>query len=118
MHKFRRQGDERAGQRDDGRGEEGGVHPAGAGNRPGRRPRLLAAMFGAVAFLANQEWRDKGSSSPGVLAAAFDAYADQMAATLANQEWRDKGSSSPGVLAAAFDAYADQMAATLAGHWH
>lgn len=55
-----------------------GVDPAG-----GRRPRLLAAMFGTIAFLANQEWRDKGSSDPEVLAAAFDAYADQLTAALA-----------------------------------
>jgi hypothetical protein len=40
-------------------------------------------MFGAVAFLASQDWRDSDSSEPEVLAAEFDAYADQMAATLA-----------------------------------
>lgn len=48
-----------------------------------RRPRLLAAMFGAIAFLASQEWREKGCPGPEVLAAAFDSYADQMQATLA-----------------------------------
>jgi AcrR family transcriptional regulator len=48
-----------------------------------RRPRLLAAMFGAIAFLASREWREKGSSGPEVMAAAFDAYADQLTAALA-----------------------------------
>ena len=55
-----------------------GVDPA-----TDRRPRLLAAMFGTIAFLASQEWRDKGCPGPEVLAAAFDAYADQMTAALA-----------------------------------
>ncbi|MGA2825164.1 MAG: hypothetical protein ABSF03_03505 [Streptosporangiaceae bacterium] len=55
-----------------------GVDPAAD-----RRPRLLAAMFGTIAFLASQEWRDKGCPGPEVLAAAFDAYADQMTAALA-----------------------------------
>jgi hypothetical protein len=46
-------------------------------------PRLLAAMFGAIAFLASQEWREKGCPGPEVVAAAFDGYADQMTAALA-----------------------------------
>jgi AcrR family transcriptional regulator len=48
-----------------------------------RRPRLLAAMFGAIASLASREWRQKGSPGPEMMAAAFDAYADQLTAALA-----------------------------------
>jgi AcrR family transcriptional regulator len=48
-----------------------------------RRPRLLAAMFGAIAFLASREWQQQGSCGPEVMAAAFDAYADQLTAALA-----------------------------------
>jgi AcrR family transcriptional regulator len=43
-----------------------------------RRPRVLAAVFGAIVFLANQEWIDQDSSSPEAMAVAFDAYADQL----------------------------------------
>ena len=52
-----------------------GVDPA-----TDRRPRLLATMFGAIAFLASQEWRDKGCRGPEIMATAFDAYADQLTA--------------------------------------
>jgi AcrR family transcriptional regulator len=48
-----------------------------------RRPRLLAAMFGAIAFLASQEWRDQGCPGPEAMAASFDSYTDQMTAALA-----------------------------------
>jgi hypothetical protein len=40
-------------------------------------------MFAAIAFLASWEWRERGSSGPEVIAAAFDAYADQLTAALA-----------------------------------
>jgi AcrR family transcriptional regulator len=50
-----------------------GVDPA-----TDRRPRVLAAMFGAVAFLASQEWRAQGCPGPEDLAAAFDSYAAQL----------------------------------------
>jgi AcrR family transcriptional regulator len=60
-----------------------GVDPA-----TDRRPRLLAAVFGAIIFLANQEWRDQGSADPGAMAAAFDAYAGQLTAALAGH-WND-----------------------------
>jgi AcrR family transcriptional regulator len=55
-----------------------GVDPA-----TDRRPRLLAAVFGAIVFLADREWRDQGSAGPEAMAAAFDAYAGQLTATLA-----------------------------------
>ena len=52
-----------------------GVDPA-----TDRRPRLLATMFGTIAFLASQEWREKGCPGPEVMTTAFDAYADQLTA--------------------------------------
>jgi AcrR family transcriptional regulator len=55
-----------------------GVDPA-----TDRRPRLLAAMFGAIGFLASREWREQGCPGPEAMAASFDAYADQLTATLA-----------------------------------
>jgi AcrR family transcriptional regulator len=55
-----------------------GVDPA-----TDRRPRLLAALFGAVAFLASQEWRDQGYPGPEDLVAAFDAYIGQLTAAVA-----------------------------------
>ena len=54
-----------------------GVDPA-----TDRRPRLLAAMFGAIGFLASREWREAGCPGPEAMAAAFDAYADQATAAL------------------------------------
>jgi AcrR family transcriptional regulator len=42
------------------------------------RPRLLAAVIGALAFLANRDLRASGEESPQAMAAAFDAYADQV----------------------------------------
>lgn len=54
-----------------------GVDPA-----TDRRPRLLAAMFGAIGFLASREWREQGCPGPEAMAASFDAYADQLTATL------------------------------------
>lgn len=55
-----------------------GVDPA-----TDRRPRLLAAMFGAVVVLADREWRETGSAGPEALVTAFDAYAGQLSAALA-----------------------------------
>jgi hypothetical protein len=50
-----------------------GVDPA-----TDRRPRVLAAMIGALAFLANRDWRAGGDRSPEAMSAAFDAYADEV----------------------------------------
>jgi AcrR family transcriptional regulator len=41
-----------------------------------RRPRVLAAMIGALVFLANRDWQAGGNQDPEALVAAFDAYAD------------------------------------------
>ena len=46
------------------------------------RPRLLAAVIGALAFLANRDLRASDDQSPQAMAAAFDAYADQVIPTL------------------------------------
>lgn len=59
-----------------------GVDPAAD-----RRPRLLAALIGAVIVLANHEWREQGAAGPEAMAAAFDAYADLMIPALAGH-WR------------------------------
>jgi AcrR family transcriptional regulator len=59
-----------------------GVDPA-----TDRRPRLLAAMFGAIGFLASREWREQGSPGPEAMAASFDAYADQLTPALAGH-WK------------------------------
>jgi AcrR family transcriptional regulator len=53
-----------------------------------RRPRLLAAMFGGLVFLADREWREAGAAGPEALVAAFDGYAGQLTAALAGH-WND-----------------------------
>ncbi|HEY2508848.1 MAG TPA: TetR family transcriptional regulator [Streptosporangiaceae bacterium] len=55
-----------------------GVDPA-----TDRRPRVLAAVFGAIVFLANQEWIEQGATGSEAMAAAFDAYADQLLPSVA-----------------------------------
>ncbi len=47
-----------------------------------RRPRVLAAVIGALVFLANRDWRDGHDQSPEAMAAAFDAYAGQVVPAL------------------------------------
>ena len=59
-----------------------GVDPA-----TDRRPRLLAALFGTLAALASQEWRDRGAGGPEVMLESFDAYAAQLGPALAGH-WR------------------------------
>ena len=43
---------------------------------------MLAAVIGSLDFLANRDWRAGGDPSPESMAAAFDAYADEVAPTL------------------------------------
>jgi len=52
-----------------------------------RRPRVLAAVIGAMVFLANKDWQASDKESPEDLAAAFDAYADVVIPALAGH-WR------------------------------
>ncbi|HEX9358789.1 MAG TPA: TetR family transcriptional regulator [Streptosporangiaceae bacterium] len=54
-----------------------GVDPASD-----RRPRVLAAMIGSLVFLANRDWRAGGDPTPEAMAAAFDAYADEVASAV------------------------------------
>ncbi len=54
-----------------------GVDPASD-----RRPRVLAAVIRSLVFLANRDWRAGGDPTPEAMAAAFDAYADEVASTL------------------------------------
>jgi AcrR family transcriptional regulator len=55
-----------------------GVDPA-----TDRRPRVLAAVIGSLVFLANRDWRAGNDQSPEAMAAAFDAYADELIPALA-----------------------------------
>ena len=48
-----------------------------------RRPRVLAAVIGALVFLANKDWQASDKESPEDLVAAFDAYADAVIPALA-----------------------------------
>lgn len=47
------------------------------------RPRIAAAVFGSLIFLANRLWRDKGGGGADSMLAAFDACADQVRPALA-----------------------------------
>jgi AcrR family transcriptional regulator len=55
-----------------------GVDPAAD-----RRPRVLAAVIGSLAFLAHRDWQAGGDPGPGAMSAAFDAYADEVIPALA-----------------------------------
>jgi AcrR family transcriptional regulator len=48
-----------------------------------RRPRVLAAVIGAMVFLANKDWQAGQDQGSDALAAAFDAYADAVIPALA-----------------------------------
>ena len=54
------------------------------------RPRVLAAVIGALVFLANRDWRDGNDQSTEAMAAAFDAYADQVIPALTGR-WAAPG---------------------------
>ena len=47
-----------------------------------RRPRVLAAMTGALVFPANREWQAGSDRSPEAMSAAFDACADEATSAL------------------------------------
>jgi AcrR family transcriptional regulator len=51
---------------------------------PGRdlRPRVLAALFGGLIFLATRAWRIEGSTTVEQMLAAFDRYAGQLTPAL------------------------------------
>jgi hypothetical protein len=60
-----------------GLAEREGVDPA-----TDRRPRVLAAMIGALVFLANRDGQAAGDHSPEAMSAAFNAYADEIRSAL------------------------------------
>ena len=66
-----------------------GVDPA-----TDRRPRVLAAMIGVLVFLANRDWRAGDDHSLEAMAAAFDAYADELAPALTGH-WTAAPNSRP-----------------------
>jgi len=47
------------------------------------RPRIVAAVFGSLLFLATREWRTEGRGSVDSMLATFDAFADQVRPALA-----------------------------------
>jgi AcrR family transcriptional regulator len=46
------------------------------------RPRVLAAVFGGLIFLATRAWRTEGSTTAEQMLAAFDRYADELTPAL------------------------------------
>jgi AcrR family transcriptional regulator len=46
------------------------------------RPRVLAAVFGSLIFLATRAWRTEGATTAEEMLAAFDRYADQLTPAL------------------------------------
>lgn len=54
------------------------------------RPRLAAAVFGSLVFLATREWRTESRGSADAMLAAFDAYAEQVGPALAGH-WTSAG---------------------------
>jgi AcrR family transcriptional regulator len=51
------------------------------------RPRVVAAVFGCLLFVATRDWRKRGSGDADAMLEAFDAYARQMGPALAGH-WR------------------------------
>jgi AcrR family transcriptional regulator len=52
------------------------------------RPQVLAAVFGALVFLGNRDWRIGDDPGPEAMNAAFDRYADQVIPALSGH-WRE-----------------------------
>jgi hypothetical protein len=46
------------------------------------RPRVLAAVFGSLVFLATRAWRTEGSTTAEQMLQAFDRYADEFTPAL------------------------------------
>jgi AcrR family transcriptional regulator len=47
-----------------------------------RRPRVLAAVVGALVFLADRDWRASDNPDPEAMGATFDAYVDAVVPAL------------------------------------
>jgi AcrR family transcriptional regulator len=52
------------------------------------RPRILAAVFGSLVFLATRVWRIEGSTTAEQMLAVFDKYADELSPALFGH-WRE-----------------------------
>jgi hypothetical protein len=59
------------------------------------RPRIVAATFGALVFLANRDWRTRGDTSIEAMLTAFDAYAEQLGPALSGH-WGPEGPGGAG----------------------
>ena len=55
------------------------------------RPRILAAAFGALVFLATREWRTGGAHDVEAMLAQLDTYAAQLGPALAGHRGRPAG---------------------------
>jgi AcrR family transcriptional regulator len=58
-----------------------------------RRPRVLAAVIGALAFLSDRDWRSGDNPEPDAMAANFDAYLDAVVPALSGH-WDAETSST------------------------
>jgi AcrR family transcriptional regulator len=58
-----------------------------------RRPRVLAAVIGALAFLADRDWRSGDNPEPDAMAANFDAYVNAVVPALSGH-WDTETSST------------------------
>jgi AcrR family transcriptional regulator len=56
-----------------------------------RRPRLLAATFGGLVFLATRDWRTSGPHDADAMLTALDGYAAQLGPALAGHWARPAG---------------------------
>jgi AcrR family transcriptional regulator len=65
-----------------------GVDPA-----TDRRPRVLAAVIGALVFLADRDWRAGDNPDPEAMGATFDAYVDAVLPALSGH-WGAETSST------------------------
>ena len=58
-----------------------------------RRPRVLAAVIGALVFLSDRDWRAGDDPDPDAMAATFDAYVDAVVPALSGH-WDSKHGDS------------------------
>jgi AcrR family transcriptional regulator len=65
-----------------------GVDPA-----TDRRPRVLAAVIGALVFLSDRDWRAGDNPDPEAMGATFDAYVDALVPALSGH-WGDDAETS------------------------
>jgi AcrR family transcriptional regulator len=61
-----------------------------------RRPRVLAAVIGALVFLSDRDWRAGDNPEPDAMAATFDAYVDAVVPALSGHWTSEHGDPKPG----------------------